>query len=178
MPRKIAILDTNILDYGFKAEYAASVNALLTELSKEYDLITTQYSRFELFRGLVSSRVPAAKSLFDTFDCVEINGDVFKIAAALTTCYKNDESTKSRASSFGDGDTIIGAAAFVHGTAILTSNLNDFPRPYFLDDSRTLPMIHSSKKEKTIAVGILNPDTRYLNTNIKLHYPPATEDTE
>lgn len=173
MPRKVAILDTNILDYGFKAEFADSVAKLVELLSVEYDLVTTQYSRFELFRGMVSSRIPAAKTLFEAFECIELNGDVFKIAAALSTCYKNDEATKSRASSFSDGDVIIGSAAFVNSLAVVTADLNDFPRPYFTEEPTTFT-ISSSRNNRNITIGILNPDIRYLNANIAVLYPPAT----
>lgn len=172
MQRKFAILDTNILDYGFKPEYADSVAKFLLSVGAEYDLITTQYSRFELFRGLTSNLIPKAKSLFDAFACVEITGDVFKIAAALSTCYRNDGPTKSRSTGYGDGDTIIGAAGFVHNASIITANLNDFPRPYFSETPATYS-ISSNKKSYTIRVGVLAPDVTYLNTMITQLYPPA-----
>jgi len=174
MGLKFAILDTNILDYGFKPEYAKSVSEFIEALSKDYDIVTTQFSRFELFRGMASAKIPMAKSFFDTFSCFDITGDVFKIAAALSTCYKNDETTKSRASSFSDGDIIIGAAGFVNDAVIITSDLNDFPRPYFTESSRKYPNLNSTKKKNSfIAVGVLEPNVSYLNENISKHYPPT-----
>ncbi len=176
MPLKLAILDTNILDYGFKPDYATSVANLLTQLSQQYDLVTTQFTRFELFRGMSSSRIPDAKLLFDSFNCIDVTGDIFKIAAALSTCYKNDKATSSRASSYSDGDIIIGAAGFVSDAAIITANVNDFPRPYF-EEVVTGYNITSIKKGTMITIGILKPSIAYLNHNIALSYPPIRKES-
>lgn len=176
MPRKVAILDTNILDYGFKAEYAESVKRLLETVSQDHDLVTTQYNRFELFRGMSSARISKAKQFFDTFACVDIGSEVFGIAAALSTCYKNDEATKSRASSFTDGDIIIGAAGFIYNASILTANMNDFPRPYYIDASTPGPIM-SSKTGRAINIGVLAPSHQHLNEMISQLYPAASQDS-
>lgn len=172
MAHSLAILDTNILDYGFKKDFAESVALLIEQLAKEYELVTTQFSRFELFRGLTSARIPAAKALFDSFTCIDINGDVFKIAAALSSCYKNDSATSSRASSYGDGDIIIGAACLVNNAFIITANINDFPRPYFLESSAAYT-ITSPRTNKTITIGALRPNIPYVNQGISRLYPAA-----
>lgn len=171
MPRKFAILDTNIIDYGLKPDYAESVASLIRELSKEFDLTTTQYSRFELFRGMNSEKIPAAKVLFDSFACVDIDGDVFKTAAALSTCYKNDLATKSRAGSFSDGDILIASASFIANSVIVTADVNDFPRPYFLEHASSNHRIVSSRKKTTIQVGILAPNIPHLNNVLPTLYP-------
>lgn len=172
MPHKLAILDTNIILYGLKSEYALSVSKLITELSCKYELVTTQFTRFELFRGMISAHIPDAKLLFNSFSCIDITGDIFKIAAALSTCYKNDTATSSRANSYSDGDIIIGASGFTSDAVVVTANINDFPRPYF-DELSTKHSITSQKKGTTIAIGVLKPNIAYLNQNISRLYPPV-----
>lgn len=172
MAGRIAILDTNIFQYGFDNKYSSDTARFLDELSTRYELTSTQYGRFELFRGLNHKRIATAKAFFDTFTCLDINGDVFKAAAALATCYKNDKTTKNFHDRYSDGDILIAAAAFINNADIVTANINDFPRPYFKETAKD-GFIESHDRKALVRIQVLKPDTTYLNLIIKQIYPTA-----
>lgn len=161
---EIAIVDTNILHYGSDPNFASSVAELIKKLSEKYALVTTDYSVLELYRGLSIDKIPNTNIFFDSFTRLPVNKDIYKTAAALSTCYGNDEATKAYYGRYSDGDIIIAATAFVNNACIVTADLNDFPRPYFHEAEHHSLII--SKKKKHIAIQSFRPDISYLNLMI------------
>lgn len=159
-----AILDTNILQYGVSRTLHDEVADLLPKITKlEIDLVISSFSVFEVYRGLSKSKIPVTRELVASITALESDYDTHRIAAVLYSCYQFHESTKGR--KYEDGDIIIGATAIQYNSAILTANVNDFPRPFFVEAESYI--IERSSDKAEIHIQLLKPDIRLFNQTMK-----------
>ena len=164
----VGIIDTNVIDYGFKPKTRDAVARVLTDLSQKYTLVISEYLRFEIYRGLANGRVPKVTELVRAFTAYPVDKNVLTVAAALTTCYECDDQTKGHRSAFSDGDIILAATAFTYKFTVITANRGDFPAPYFRELSQHSFLGGSSKP---LVVYELRPDVVCLNAMLSRCYP-------
>jgi len=167
---EIALVDSNVVDYALKLPTKDLAVNILRFVSEKRPIVTSEYVRFEVYRGLSMSKVPDAKRLLNAFTALPVDRTIFDIAAALTTCYECDEQTKQYRASFSDGDIIIAATAFKHKLVVVTANRNDFPAPYFSEVTK-----HTLRdaRNRPIPVYELKPDIAYLNAMLEVCFPAA-----
>lgn len=160
---KTLILDTNVIHNAVSKRLQAQTVELLNIITKDYPKLTiSEYTVFEIYRGLGKEKIPKVRELVNGFDALGVDSSIIKIAAALYSCYQNYPSTKSK--KYEDGDVIIGATSLRYNTPILTANGNDFPRPFFTEVSS-----HKLKRagRADIVVQILQPDIKVFNDTVK-----------
>lgn len=171
---RVAIIDSNIIDYAFKERTKKVAAEILQKTAKDFTLVISEYLRFEVYRGLSMSRIPAAKDIIKAFTAYPVSREVLDVAAALTTCYECDDQTKGQRGSISDGDIIIGATAFKHKFVVITANRRDFPAPYF--EERRKHVLHT-QDTRPIPIYELYADTNYLNEMLRICYPSARTPT-
>lgn len=160
------LLDANILQYGANNNHSAEVTKLIRSLASEGAVMfITNYTSFEAYRGLAYRRINSMKTFIDTFVPADVDVTVFKIAAALYTCYRRHEATKLYIDRYSDGDIVLAASAFRYNAGILTANANDFPRPFFKEIKNL--QIQSTNKQAPIFISLLQPDAACFNNALK-----------
>lgn len=165
---RVALVDSNVIDYALKPATKLLAVDILNIVSKKHEIVTSEYVRFEVYRGLAMSKVPDAKRLLSSFTALGVDRGILDVAAALTTCYECDDQTKAYRKSFSDGDIIIAATAFKHKLLVITANRNDFPAPYFTEITKHT-LFDAAKRP--IAVYELRPDIAYLNAMLGVCFP-------
>lgn len=165
---RVALIDSNVIDYALKPATKPLAVDILDAVSKRHEIVTSEYVRFEVYRGLAMPKVPDAKLLLDSFTALSVDRSILDVAAALTACYECDDQTKAYRKSFSDGDIIIAATAFKHRLLVVTANRNDFPAPYFTEVAKHT-LLDAAKRP--IAVYELRPDVSYLNLMLGVCFP-------
>lgn len=164
------IIDTNILQYGVSVQYSDQILELFTKLkNRKLDLYISAITIFEIYRGIKSEKIDDVKKLVDAFSPLVPDELTYKIAAVLATCYQRHEATKTYASKYNDGDTLIAASSFRDETSILTANGNDFPIPFFQEQERIY--LKNSRTGIKIPVSIMQPDYSIYSQYKDKHYP-------
>jgi|GEM_PF-6466452 len=164
----VALLDTNVLDYAFKARTKLLASQLLERLVNNYELAISEYLRFEIYRGLKMSSIPSVKPLVDSFNAYTVDKATIDLAAALTTCYERDEATHKNRGGFSDGDILMAATAIINRLVIVTANRADFPAPYF---NELRKHTYTDAKGKPWVFYELKHDILYLNAMLEICYP-------
>jgi predicted nucleic acid-binding protein len=160
------ILDTNILQYGVSRDLNAAVADILKKLSdQKYGLVISDFTVFEVYRGLNKQKIPITRELVSSITSLEVDNATFRIAAVLYSCYQNHDATKAKNKSDDDGDVVIAANSIRYNAAILTANGNDYPRPFFLEVA-TFTLIRSSNKAE-IVVHLLKPNIPIFNASMQ-----------
>jgi predicted nucleic acid-binding protein len=160
------ILDTNILHYGVSRDLSDEIANLLPKVKAQgFDLVISSFSKFEVYRGLNKVKIPVTRALVDTITPLDVDGDTFRIAAVLFSCYHYHEATKGKNKYDDDGDIIIGSTAIRYNAAILTANGNDFPRPFFSELDEFI--IKRASNNAEIKVYLLRPDIQIFNDTMR-----------
>lgn len=156
------LADTNILQYGVSKLHADLIAKIYETLKQEsYVLTVSDYTVFEIYRGLAINRIRNVKNLVDDQLSINVDNQTFKIAAALSTCYRRHDSTKVYADRYSDGDIVLAATAFRHNMLLLTANGNDFPRPFF--EELAMPSITKVVAKSKLNIVVLRPDIMTFN---------------
>jgi len=166
------IVDTNILQYAAREEYANGAARLFqTLLDRKLEAYISGYTAFEVYRGIASKKIPVTRAIVDQFTAALPDILTYKVAAILTTCYNTHEATKSYASRISDGDVVIAASAIRDQAGVLTANGNDFPRPFFTEVESF--QLENSKTGAIIIAHLLEPDLSVYFHNRDICYPKA-----
>ncbi len=163
----VVLLDTNVIDYAFKAATKQAAINVIESVAKSYETAVSAYVRFEIYRGLEHVRVPLAKAVVDRFSAFPVDKHTLDIAAALSTCYGRDGAVKHKAKSISDGDTILAATAIINRCTILTADRMDFPAPYFNE----IDSFKQTSQKGPLVFYMLRPDILYLNEMLTVCYP-------
>ncbi len=166
----IALLDTNVVDAGFKTKSKRATKQVLESLFQKYAVSISQYLYFEIYRGLAITKIPDAKKAVDEFIAYPVDEDILSIAAALYTCYGCDDQTKRDVKAIDDGDFIHAATAFKHKAVVITANRKDYPAPYFSELGKH---VLTDEKGTPIVFYELLPDLNYLNKMLSICYPKS-----
>jgi predicted nucleic acid-binding protein len=78
------ILDTNILQYGVGRDLSSDIANLLNKLSNQkYGLAISDFTVFEVYRGLNKQKIPVTRELVSSITSLGVDNDTFRIAAVL-----------------------------------------------------------------------------------------------
>ena len=171
--KKSLLLDTQIIQYAVKeSSYSVEISKLLRKLSKSYAIGISEFTKFEIYRGLNPQRVQGTKKLVDSFKSTEVDKSVIKIAAALFSLYKATPPLRGHYSDIKDGDYILAASAFVFNSFLLSSDYDDFPRPFFNEKNKHSVEYLAKKGRGTqkIYVYELEPDIKVFNDCLQNHF--------
>lgn len=162
---KTLFLDTNVINHAAATKGGQprkiAFKDYLEVLFSEYEPAISCMVRYELFAGSDLKTALQVKQFTDKLRTYEADKQVFDVAAVLTSCYKNHTSVKSHASAISVADKIIAATAFlVKDSYILTTDMNDFPRPLFTEQRRdSVTYVLNDNRQHTIEVYMLKPNT-------------------
>jgi predicted nucleic acid-binding protein len=156
VPNKpIILLDSNIIHYSTSKNISPEILKFLVEKEKLADLAVSEYSRFELIRGVKKTRENELMDMFNVFKIYPISTEVTFAAARLETLYRMEEIP---CNGISDGDKFIAATAILLNSAIMTANGRDFPWPFFTEIER-IPIVYKEKDiSKTVLISTFAPD--------------------
>lgn len=135
------LLDTNILNYLLSkdaslASQTKDVLDLLSEVSGN-TFVVSEFSHYELLRSCSPVKSKKCKELL--VGLITIRNDEARLnrATRLYSLYSAIPCVKNRLNGVSDVDVFIGALIFTDKKPyLLTSDYNDFPRPFFLEKDR------------------------------------------
>ncbi len=165
------ICDTNIIIDLTKEHFRPKLLNFLISLEKnKNNFYYSNYSIFELFRGVPKKLIDEYGKLLRVFHKMDVNDNIFTLAAQLMSLYRhqkivaNGNVSRKDPNTIDDGDYIISASAFWYkNTAILTRNYSDFPRPFFNEFHKYF-LEYKIKGNKGCEVYyLLIPDLPYAN---------------
>lgn len=129
------LLDTCIVRNLFSKEklLREKTEQFLDELRKsENKLYVSEYTSYELLRGIDSSKKSKAEEIIAGFDMVPTSKNRLDRATRLYTALHENPATKSSLASISDIDIFIGSLIFNdQKPLLLTADYNDFPSPFF-----------------------------------------------
>lgn len=160
------ILDTNILQYITNENFGKQIEEyLLSLIASDHTLMISDITYAELLAGLKIEAETKPTMWLSNFPSYAVTTSVLIASARLHTIYSLNELNPEQ---FSLGDRIIASTAILNGTYILTSNGNDFPRPFFLDaESKEIIYTIANKKRKPekramICLNLLKPNDPYI----------------
>lgn len=158
----VLILDTNILQYYSTSEIRPSLEKLLIDLSKTtkatYGISKITIS--ELLSGASISQETKALEQLNVLKQFSIDDTILVASAQLLNLYKLQNIQDQQ---INLGDRIIAATSILTGYPILTADVNDFPRPYFIEVYRHLLTYSKKNSTQSICLQILSPDIQLIN---------------
>lgn len=155
--RQYIILDTCIIQYLATKHLKNDLLWYFTQLIRDnIDLAISEISVYEIFcEAGKSKKEEIHKILKDISKRFSVDKKVLMMAAALFSMYSRNKISKEQIST---ADRIIAATSVLSGFFILTGNINDFPRPYFIEVD--IKKIFYKKKNKDLmqVLYLLKPD--------------------
>lgn len=174
---KILFFDTNIVNFaaatkGGEPRKTAFKN-YLEKLFETYEPAISCIVRYEVFSGSDMKTALKVKEFTDKLRTFEADKTVLDFAAVLATCYKNHGSVKGHNSAISDADKIIAATSLlVKDSCILTTDMNDFPRPLFVEEIRhSVSYKQEDGRQHTVEVYLLKPDLKAYRECFNRCYP-------
>jgi len=158
------LLDTNILQFLQKARgnLATLIINYLVELTKDkFVLAISNFSIFELLDGCPTKE--KEEKLIQTLETLvrfEVSTQVLATSARLSTLYRKE---KAEYDNIEDGDKIIGSTSILTDSFILTANMRDFPRPFFIEEKIKHTIYKEGHNEKVISIYLLKPDIEAIS---------------
>ena len=131
------IIDSCIIQYLLTniSELREKVSELIQLLRKQNNkLYISDYTKFEIIRGLNEEDIRGAYQVFDSFIKVPLEEKRLLKAARYFTKLQNNPKTRSlvQNKSISDGDIHIGSLAMNEvRPKLLTADYDGFPRPFF-----------------------------------------------
>lgn len=166
VPQPIEILfDTNILQYYSVPNIQQNLDAFLRELviDSSVKFAISQITLCELLSGANVNQETKASEHISAFKQYAIDDQALIMAARLTNLYKEEGVPDTQ---INIGDKIIAATSILTGCPILTANVNDFPRPYFVEKFRHLLTYQKGRGLATICLEILAPDIELIGRRL------------
>lgn len=153
----VIILDTCILNWMNIKPVRKELVKLFQQLEKQKVILrVSDYTTYELFSECPQKKEKELREIWEKFPRYEVAPKVTKTAAQLATLYRYTESTQGL--HISDGDKIISGTALITKSYILTADLNDFPRPFFIEEYREKIIYKDKQKDKMIAFYFLKVD--------------------
>jgi predicted nucleic acid-binding protein len=156
------ILDTNILQYYSNSRIRPSLEIFLKNISEPNNIEywISQITVCELLSGTTINQEAKALEQLGVLKQYAIENTTLIASARLVNLYK-DQNIQDQQISISD--RIIAATSILTGNPILTANVNDFPRPYFIEVYRHLLTYQKSNTTQSICLQILSPDIDLIN---------------
>lgn len=150
------VLDSCILQYLSNAIIASQIIDLFRDLSQRGFVLSI--SDFSIFESLCNTTTAQEKEIFQTlniFPKFACDQNIFVTASQLSMLYQK-ERTISQAIEIGD--KIISATSILSNSLIITANINDFPRPFFVEAEVKKIFYTKKRKQNLLVIYILSPD--------------------
>lgn len=155
------ILDTNILQYLSNKELKQDLQQFLNDfIEKGYTLAISEISIFELLRNLSKSKEEVAVNQLNIFEKYQVTSTTLTVASQLSTIYSQNNISPQQISI---PDLVIAATAVLTNTMILTSDINDFPRPFFSEILEMQIFYKKKSKTKLQVFQLLSPNLAVIN---------------
>lgn len=155
------IFDTCILNYNGNPQIFPQLNTYYLDLLKrQFILAISEITIFELLQDATIKKESEAINILSFFKTYQINSTLLTAAAQLSTLYKEEKIPNQQIST---ADKIIGATSILTGSLILTADVNDFPRPFFLEAEEKLLYHKEKSKTKMIALQLLRPNQNMIS---------------
>jgi predicted nucleic acid-binding protein len=158
--KKYLLLDSCIAEYWLNKEMQPSIKSQLTTWTgSTFDLAISEVSYAELIDGAKKDKVKRIKELLDSYTRIEVSQRILSGAGILSTVYKAQNQKQNGA---GMQDKIIAATSFIYNLPIVTSDLYDYPHPFFTSsESENIRYVRKGK-DHFITVDILRPNIKLL----------------
>ncbi len=156
------ILDTCIIQFLLTPNLLQGVRpVLLDSISKGFGLAISAISILEGIQSASEAREKEVLEVINIFPIYNIDSNVLISTGQLKTLYSKDSNIANDKISVGD--TIIGATAFLTNSLIITSNCNDFPRPFFIERYKKAMFYNQKNKQRLACIFILEPNIPVIN---------------
>jgi len=150
------LLDTCIIQYASDSHSGPEYNSYLADLaSRGFQLAKSEYVLYELLQGAPEQKEQKLLNALSIFTTFQISTSVLIAASRLKTLYDMEKIPQLQ---IQDGDKIIAATAILTGSFILTANVNDYPRPFFVEMERKNILYRYKNTDRMIPSYILSPD--------------------
>ena len=161
------LIDTCIFNnlQSKQADLAQKTSTLLQSLVKNNNkLYFSEFTRYELLRDATKSKAAKIENSLNSFIEVHTTPSRIKRAPLLYSGYKKIPIIKGILHSISDIDIFIGSLIFTeHRPLLLTSDYNDFPRPFFTEKSRKrIEFINKKNNLQSIYYYFLEADLESL----------------
>lgn len=158
----VLILDTNILQYYSTMGIRSELEKLLGDISQstKATYAISKITITELLSGATISQETKALEQLGVLKQFNLDDTILVASAQLLNLYKLQNIPDQQISL---GDRIIAATSILTGYPILTANVNDFPRPYFIEVYRHLLTYNKKNTTQSICLQILSPDIDLIN---------------
>lgn len=155
------ILDTCILQYLSDRYISQELKVYLLDLiARGFGLAFSDISIVELLQDAnVKQETEGVKTL-QSFIRYNLEENILVAAAQVSTLYKQDKICNDNISI---ADKMIGATAVLSGSLILTADINDYPRPFFVEAEEKLITYRKKNKTNMISIQLLRPNMTYIN---------------
>ncbi|MEK9201313.1 MAG: PIN domain-containing protein [Patescibacteria group bacterium] len=155
------LIDTCVIQYVATKDVDLAVNEYLLEIkSRGFDFVISDISTYESLQGVSAQKENELLSLLNSLDRYPIDANTLIAAAQIKTLYDLEKVPQNQIS---DGDKIIAATSILTGAPIVTSDLNDFPRPYFVELERKNIIYKHKNVDRMIPIYILSPNIDVVN---------------
>lgn len=140
---KIVLLDTNIISKLSSEKLGEMIYGYLNgflKVNPDWSFAISDFTYFELLNGLSSDKENEVTAFLDSsFPFYAVDREILRKAAHLGSLYKEHFAELGFSDGMPEhGDKIIAATAFKHSTLIFTTNIRDFPQPFFKEIARKL----------------------------------------
>lgn len=163
-PKPYLVIDTNIIQFAGTSPENRSrqvVQYILDTIKKGYTGAISQITIYEAIQRLNEAMEDQAFKILNLFTHLDVTKKVLIVSAWLADLYRKEGIPDSQIS---DCDKIIAATAFITGSLVLTSNPNDFPRPFFSEKDKKIIIYKNNKdRDAMIIIYLLEPDHEVTN---------------
>lgn len=161
-PSRYIILDTCIIQHFANTELAICMLNILREVvSYGYGIAISDFTFFEMLNGATVAREIERLRVISGIKRYYVKKQVLIAAGHLGYLYQADGIQPSQIES---GDKIIAATALLTGSVIYTTNIRDFPLPFFKELDR--PKLEYSKNGRPVVPSsfFIEPDANHIVT--------------
>ncbi len=168
-PKQNIILDTCVLGYMGDKTLNPEIINFLGELTKRgFELAISEITCFELLSESSLTKETEGLSILALFKRYEVDLDVIFSAAKLSSAYKIQANAEHKQLPIIETpDKIIAATSLLSGSLILTANVNDFPRPIFLEAEEKQILFKDKGKTKMLILLVLRPNYPLIQQRIE-----------
>lgn len=155
---KHILLDTNILQYLGKTKSDISnklIEYMGNLLQRKFVFGISSFCIFELLDGATKNKETELLKAVNIFVRFDVSQEVLLTSARLSSLYRQE---KAEYQHIGDGDKILAATSLLTNSLILTANMRDFPRPFFIEEEVKHMLYKEGHNEKVLSFYLLKAD--------------------
>lgn len=169
-PVQYILLDTNIVQLLGHPQIGSQLeNYLIQHINNGFGLGISNISVAELTRNLSEDKERLALGYLYIFPRFYVLETTLLAAGRLSSIYsqtgvnvKNEDKIKIPTDHIELADLIIAATSVLNGTLIMTTNIADFPNPYFYLLAEKMFIYDAKKSKSCIYTQILSPNVNLI----------------